>query len=176
MAHLEPNAKSATHDKLPCIPEGYRVRKRPLTRSQPPSSANARIIYMSTRTPFMATITRIRKTLLHSPSQARSAPKNASLESRIAYLEKNVDEGQEQRSVTVVGTGRAIEKVVGVAGWFDDEPQFGVEMRTKSIGAVDDIVPGPDENDDNDDNDGGIEEESSRVRRVSALEVTITLR
>ena len=129
---------------------------------------------MSTRSPFMATITRIQKTLLHSRSEARPAPKNANLESRIAYLEKNVDEGQEQRRVTVVGTGRAIEKVVGVAGWFDDKPQFGVEMRTKSIAAVDDVVPVQDEDDD-DDNDEGIEEESSRVRRVSALEVTIAL-
>jgi len=63
-----------------------------------------------------------------------------------------------------MGTGRAIEKTLHVAAWFDKQRDCRVSLRTRTVGTVDDLVL-PDEE--------GTEE--SRVRMVSCLEVGVSL-
>lgn len=67
-----------------------------------------------------------------------------------------------QEEVTVKATGRAIERALNIALWFQKQDDCRVVLRTGEVGAVDDIEI-----------DG---EESARVRRAPVLEVGITLR
>lgn len=67
-----------------------------------------------------------------------------------------------QEEVTVKATGRAIERALNVALWFQKQDDCKIVLRTGEVGAVDDVEI-----------DG---EESARVRRAPVLEVGITLR
>jgi ribonuclease P/MRP protein subunit POP7 len=82
--------------------------------------------------------------------------------------------------VILKGTGKAVQKVLALAAWFQDEAQneLGVKvvLRTSSVGAIDDVV-----HKDADENTEGVEDnadegDESRIRRVSCLEVGISLR
>lgn len=78
------------------------------------------------------------------------------------------EEGEE---VVLKATGKAIEKGLRLATWWMGQEDVVVRVRTGSVGAVDDVVnvgEGGKENEE--------EEEGSRVRRTSCLEVGISLR
>ncbi|RFU33708.1 hypothetical protein B7463_g2638, partial [Scytalidium lignicola] len=69
--------------------------------------------------------------------------------------------------VTIKGTGKAIEKVLRLAMFFQGQDDVTVKLRTGSVGAIDDVVSrGRDED--------VIEE--TRIRRTNCLEVAINLR
>lgn len=68
--------------------------------------------------------------------------------------------------VVLKATGKAVERLLGVAAWFMGEgggEAYIVRVRTGSVGAVDDVVSPEGE-------------EGSRVRRVSCLEVGVRLK
>ncbi|CAI6096633.1 unnamed protein product [Clonostachys chloroleuca] len=141
--------------KLPPIPKGKprscaKVQKRPLNRRQPPASSNSRIIYVSPSTPFMSAVKRVQKQLNAGLRTQTAAHKNASLGSRIRQLERDSASSGEKGSATVavMGTGRAIEKTLSLASWFEQAGDYEVEMRTKTIGTVDDIVAEDDDGED----------------------------
>ncbi|KAK2593944.1 hypothetical protein QQS21_008351 [Conoideocrella luteorostrata] len=160
--HDQPN------DKLPQIPEGAKIHKRPLTRPQLPASAKSPTIYMSSKTPFISAVRRVRKSLTKSLRPAGPAPKHASLHSRVEALERSTNtagENAQPLSVTVMGTGKAIEKTLSLASWFEQEGDCHVRLRTRTVKTVDDVVL----------QDGG-ESDASRVRKLSCLEVIITLK
>lgn len=84
--------------------------------------------------------------------------------------------GQDERKeggkeiVWIKGTGRAVEKVLGLAEWFkrrESGGRFGVVLRTGSVWAVDDVVRS---------GEGEGDGEDTRVRQVSCLEVGVWLR
>ena len=82
--------------------------------------------------------------------------------------------------VILKGTGKAIQKVLALAAWFQDEAQneLGVKvvLRTSSVGAIDDVIHtdrGEDAEGEAGNADAGDE---TRIRRVSCLEVAISLR
>jgi ribonuclease P/MRP protein subunit POP7 len=150
-----------------------------------PSSQAAHHIYVNARSPFRSVTTRVRKQLNKSLRTASSthpqsltntvASKNhlAPLSSRIQALHKGPEDGialQRAREVVVVGAGKAIEKVVNVAAFFQGQGDVEVTLRTGSLGAVDELVPGDEE-----DNGPGFSV-GERERMVSCLEVTIRLR
>jgi ribonuclease P/MRP protein subunit POP7 len=58
-----------------------------------------------------------------------------------------------------------VEKTLGVAGWFQQQPDCVVELRTRTVGTVDDVII--------EDEDV---EDSSRIRKLSCLEVIVRLR
>lgn len=64
------------------------------------------------------------------------------------------------------GTGKAIEKVLGMVVYWQGQEDVEVRVRTGSVGAVEDVV----------EKGNGEEVGESRVRRVSCLEVGISLR
>ena len=74
---------------------------------------------------------------------------------------------QDAGEVLVLGTGRAIEKVVNVASFFQKQRDCAVQLRTTSVGAVDDVVV---------DGEEDFPSEDVRARMVSCLEVSIKLR
>ncbi|KAF5592999.1 hypothetical protein FPANT_5257 [Fusarium pseudoanthophilum] len=163
-ASKAPSKVYGTLSKLPAISEGTRVEKRPLTRRQPPASSKSRIIYVSSRTPFMAVVKRARKQLDGSLKTTGAAPKYASLHSRVEALQRNSGGDVDSAAVTLAGTGRAIEKILAVASWFEQEGDCEVEITTGTVGAVDDVVA------------SGDEEDQSRLRKLSCLELRIKLK
>lgn len=91
------------------------------------------------------------------------------------------DKGGEE--VIVKGTGKAIEKVMGIAGFFQENAvKEGVKVRltTGSVWAIDDVSVLHEEIPEGEqmDVDGKEEEDipETRVRQVSVLEVRIGLR
>jgi ribonuclease P/MRP protein subunit POP7 len=75
-------------------------------------------------------------------------------------------------AVVVRGAGRAIDKVLRLAAWFDGraaEEAVAVRLATGSAAAVDDIVPPPA-------GVGAAALPESRVRQVSVLEARISRR
>lgn len=74
------------------------------------------------------------------------------------------------REVVVIGTGKAIEKVVNVAAFFQQQGDVDVKLTTGSLGAVDAIMPEEEE-----ENGLGLAL-GERERMVSCLEVTIKLK
>ena len=73
--------------------------------------------------------------------------------------------GVRDEEVIVKATGKAIERCLQVGLWAMQQEDLRVEVRTGSVGAVDDVVEVE---------EGG--EVESRVRRVSCLEVRVGLR
>lgn len=112
----------------------------------------------------MAAVKRARKQLDASLKTTNAAPKNASLHSRVENLKRTGGVAADSAVVTVMGTGRAIEKTLAVAGWFEQEGDCEVEIKTGTVGTVDDVVT------------GGDEEDESRLRKLGSLEVRIKLK
>ena len=166
-----PKGKSAATRTIPCanlpIP-GAHVTKRPLIHPTiaPPRTGSRvqKVVYLRSSTPFISAVKRVRGYLkeVDKRSMGTIDLSNSSLSDRelIASAGKGRDGPQEE--VVVKATGRAIERALNVALWFQKQDDCKVVIRTGEVGAVDDIEI-----------DG---EESARVRKASVLEVGITLR
>jgi ribonuclease P/MRP protein subunit POP7 len=94
--------------------------------------------------------------------KARSGNDNGDGEENGKGKGKGKGEGEE---VVLKATGKAIERLLRVAVYFQAQEDVQVRLRTGSVGAVDDVV----------EKDGG-ETGESRVRRASVLEVGVRLR
>jgi len=151
-----------------------KISKRALLHPAIPSprtnASSPKIIYVSASTPFISTVKRVRSLLSHIETRAAgpidfsSGPYKAfkQIEAGIAKRRSGAEKGGEE--VVIKGTGRAVEKVLRLATWWQAQDDVRVTIRTGSVGAVDDVLG----------EDG--EEEGSRVRRTSCLEVGIRLR
>ncbi|KAI2472252.1 Rpp20 subunit of nuclear RNase MRP and P-domain-containing protein [Annulohypoxylon bovei var. microspora] len=174
--------------KLPAIPKGATVRRRPIP-TRIPSTRAAKRIYITAKTPFRSVTARVRKQLDKNLREASSssnaftnklaANKGASLDERVRAIQRQSSKTASSGSgggiglenageVVVLGTGRAIQKVVEVALFFQKQADCIVQLKTGSVGAVDDIVQEGEEQ------WGGEGEE--RVRMMSSLEASIKLR
>ncbi|KAL0937212.1 uncharacterized protein CTRU02_206943 [Colletotrichum truncatum] len=151
---------------LVCL-KGSKIQKRALPRRQQPISSKSQLIYVSSSTPFMAVVSRVRKQLDKSLKGNVPSTKGMSLGQRIDLLHRDGGTKVNDAEAVVLGTGKAIEKVLSVAGWFTQQSDCEVEVRTRTVGTVDDVVVEGDE--------GGFGDEG-RVRKVSCLEVTVKLR
>jgi ribonuclease P/MRP protein subunit POP7 len=116
----------------------------------------------------MAVVKRVRKQLDRSLTRG-PATNGLSLAQRVEALKRTDDSGSGAEAV-VLGTGKAIEKCVAIASWFSNQKDCIVSTRTRTVGTVDDVVV------DDDGNNDTATDESSRIRRLSALEVTVRLR
>ncbi|KAK0111004.1 hypothetical protein ONS95_001384 [Cadophora gregata] len=181
-AASESSTKSQ-HNKLPLLTKNQKISKRPLLHapvsSPRTSSSTQKIIYVSASSPFISVVKRVRTYL--DAIESRSAGK-LSLEGGDGKLLKGIEKGvnsgggigegkgKRDEEVVIKGTGKAIEKVVRLAAWWQGQSDVRVVVRTGTVGAVDDII----ESGEGGDGEGFAEE--SRVRRVSCLEVGIRLR
>ncbi|KXJ93723.1 Rpp20 subunit of nuclear RNase MRP and P-domain-containing protein [Microdochium bolleyi] len=189
--HGEPmDTSTDAISKLPRLPQGTTLRKRMLPEHTAPSSHNSNVhrIHVSPKTPFRSVTARVRKQLdknLRTASSSTSvfanklaSRKHASLDERVRAIQRHGSGGsatgdsgigiESSGEVLVLGTGRAIEKVVTVAGFFQKQKDCIVRLRTTTIGAIDDIVVEGEEHE-------GLQGDS-RLRMLSALEVSIKLR
>ncbi|KAI2634993.1 Rpp20 subunit of nuclear RNase MRP and P-domain-containing protein [Hypomontagnella submonticulosa] len=184
--------KEATQPaKLPPIPKGATVRRRPIPTRTPSTHASKRI-YITAKTPFRSVTARVRKQLdknLRGASSSNKAftnrlagNKTASLDERVRAIQRHSSSTSKKSGggsgtgigledageVVVLGTGRAIQKVVEVALFFQKQADCIVQLRTSSVGAIDDVV----QEGDGEWGDDGEE----RVRMMSSLEASIRLR
>ncbi|XXH02619.1 hypothetical protein Hte_008998 [Hypoxylon texense] len=177
----------APKPKLPPVPKGSTIRRRPIPTRTPSTHASRRI-YVTARTPFRSVTTRVRKQLdknLRSASASTkaftnqlAAKKNASLDDRVRAISARTRPGgnssgsgiglEDAGEVVVLGTGHAIQRVVEVALFFQKQADCVVQLKTGSVGAVDDVV------EEGDEEWGG--EGQERVRMMSSLEASIRLR
>lgn len=145
----------------------------------------------------MAVVKKVRKALEGGNGQPRST-RGLPLTAQVAALstgagggggqDGNAESANGRKEVVVLGTGRAIEKTLNVAAWFQRQPDCKVNLRTRSVAAVDDVVLGtgdeeskeldPDEADGEmeEGGDGADVEDYARVRKISCLEVAVWLR
>ncbi|KAM7197945.1 ribonucleases P/MRP protein subunit POP7 [Naviculisporaceae sp. PSN 640] len=192
--------------KLPPLPKGSRIHKRPLPNApfnlrqarrdhkqivrqnaaasqqvvpdldgyiMPPRAPHTVIIKVSSSSPFMSVVKRVRKALENGPQKTKGLP----LTARIAALEVEKDKKAKESNngnisdalddVVLIGTGRAIPKCVDIGCFFTREKDLRVIPRTRSIAAIEDI-----EMDDDDDDEADIED-GVRTKSISVLEVGI---
>jgi len=57
-----------------------------------------------------------------------------------ARLAEGKGEAEAREVVLVKGTGRAVAKALEVGLWFQQRDEFAIQVRTGSVGAIDDIV------------------------------------
>lgn len=173
------------HSKLPRLPKGNRaaiqaiactnlsfpgaqITKRPLIHPAiaPPKTGSRvqKVVYLRSTTPFISAVKRVRGYLkeIDSRSMGTIDLSNPSLTDRELVASAGKGRDGQQEEVIVKATGRAIEKALNIALYFQKQDDCKAVLRTGEVGAVDDIEV-----------DG---EESARVRKASVLEVGITLR
>lgn len=77
--------------------------------------------------------------------------------SDIAHIAAKLAEKRsgEKDEVVMKATGKAIEKALNLALWFQQREKFGVRIKTGTVGAIDDIVPAEGEA-------GGVDEEPQK--------------
>ncbi|KAK4140145.1 Rpp20 subunit of nuclear RNase MRP and P-domain-containing protein [Dichotomopilus funicola] len=150
----------------------------------PPRAAHTAVLKVSSSASFMSLVRRARKILdrratamTMGSGRTGGAKGLPSLAARVAALGGSnaangsgnggghsgfVTDGLDD--VLFVATGRAIEKAVELACFFQRERELIVLMRTRSVKAVDDVVAADEEAD---------VEDGVRVRNLSSLEVGI---
>ncbi|KAI9813489.1 MAG: hypothetical protein M1832_006287 [Thelocarpon impressellum] len=180
--------------KLPRLPKHARIQKRPLNHPAIPSphtsASTQKVIYIATRTPFAAAVKRVRKFLAHIEDRASASSRTSTKTGR---------KGKDEEEVVLKAASRAIERALGLAVFFQGQPDVRVRLRTGSVAVVDDIIEGPREATkggdlamaegkvgggdaaEADGKDGAHAEgeddlPETRVRKTSVLEVLITLR
>lgn len=149
-------------------PLAQKIQKRPLLHAPIPSpySSSQKTIYISSSTPFVATIKRVRTLLSHIEFRA-SGPIDFSRNRIGTQITAGIKSRRgEKEEIILKGTGKAVERVLGMVVYWQGQEDVEVRVRTGSVGAVDDVVERGD----------GEEVGESRVRRVSCLEVGISLR
>ncbi|KAK7985882.1 hypothetical protein PG996_004873 [Apiospora saccharicola] len=173
---------TTTHTKLPPIPKGATVHRN-LIGPREPSNSKAFRLYITPKTPFRSITTRVRKQLdkilrtvsgvnPHQAATSQIAKRSSDLSRRVRALQQTGGSGiglETAREVVVLGTGRAIEKVLSVAAFFQGQKDCEVKLRTTSVPAVDEVMANGGA-----ENNAG-EREEARARMVSCLQVHIRL-
>ncbi|KAL8872500.1 MAG: hypothetical protein Q9174_001887 [Haloplaca sp. 1 TL-2023] len=183
-----------------------RIHKRPLLRNSIPSlyasSAWPKVLYISTHTPFIPAIKRVRKlldqikkretgkvSLNNSDGIQHVGSTNAAKRDKQSprTLGETMAKGKASEEVILKATSRAIERALGMAVFWQGQEGLRVVVRTGSQGVVDDIEEvngtkkkkngrriGCDEVTENEGEEKGEKVPETRIRRVSVLEVGIS--
>lgn len=131
------------------------MSKRPLLRpaiaSKYAGQDAQKVVYVSTRTPFISAVKRVRSLLAaigkrstqsaiaNSSSLSKNKNDN-SIDAAIAAATtkwgRNADDEEE---VAIKATGKAIEKGMNLALFFAQQPDCRIRIRTGSVNAIDDV-------------------------------------
>ncbi|KAJ6259252.1 hypothetical protein Dda_6151 [Drechslerella dactyloides] len=145
-----PTAQQRSHKRSTELPKNARLRKRRLSRPLPPPrlSADPKIVYVSSKSPFVSTVKRVRKALEVFQNQSKIAV--AGGRQRRAFQRKHQPErapasgdllrDDMNKYVTIKATGRAIEKALALGLYFQGQKDTAVEIRTGTVECTDDVV------------------------------------
>lgn len=165
-----------------------RIQKRPILRPTIPSpyagADQQKVVYVSAKTPFVSAVKRVRKLLTEVDKRSMGKVDllngKGSDKQKLRMLGEKVapSRGKEREVVVLKATNRAIEKVLGLALYFQGQDDCNVHLKTATVGVVDDIVvsdpsveAGSDEGEEEDE-----ELPESRVRKATVVEVGISLK
>ncbi|KAL8762565.1 MAG: hypothetical protein Q9184_001473 [Pyrenodesmia sp. 2 TL-2023] len=214
MAPSQPITAPSPPPKLRRLPSNARITKRPLLHPPIPSpytsSSSPKIVYISTHTPFISAVKRVRKLLSLIQQRTTQSSKNelvngkGSDREKLRAIERSIDKerkksekGAGREEVVLKATNRAIEKALGLGVYFQGQGDVEVRLRTGTVGAVDDIEEGEGpprrgkgkgKRKRGGNGNGGVNEQvreaeaeeedlpETQIRKVSVLEVTITLK
>ncbi|MCJ1287340.1 hypothetical protein MMC26_006689 [Xylographa opegraphella] len=137
--------KQQQHHKLKRLPNHARIEKRPILHPAIPSpytnASQPKVIYVSSSTPFISVVKRVRKLLAQVDKRAMGKVDlvggKGSDRQRLSTLGKQHKEPEE---VTLKATNKAIERALGLALFFQGQQDCRVRLRTGSVGVIDDIV------------------------------------
>ncbi|KAK5691838.1 hypothetical protein LTR97_011009 [Elasticomyces elasticus] len=197
----KPRNPPPSHHKLPKLPQNACVTKRPLQRpaiaSPYAGASQPKIVYVSARTPFMSAVKRVDKLLHLSEKRAvqsattvvkqQGRKRKRGQEDEVLGIAKQVEKAKAKKrrggdagdededaageAVLIKGTGRAIEKALEMASWFQQKPEYLVVLKTGSVGAIDDVEV---EEDNKEGVEGDLEElDDGNVGDVSMLDASI---
>ncbi|KAL1637384.1 hypothetical protein SLS56_000522 [Neofusicoccum ribis] len=177
----QPSTPSAPA-KLPQLPSHAKVQKRPLLHPPivPPykNRDSPKVVYVSSRQPFMATVKRVRKLLHEIDKRATQSALSQKQKQRgdpiVVAAHASVDKSDAPEEVVVKATGKAIEKAMSLALFFQQQEDCRITLRTGTVDAIDDIVEQPLAKRQMADDEEELPE--TRTRRVSLLEIVVTLR
>lgn len=156
-----------------------KIQKRPLLHAPitaPRRGASApKVVYVSASSPFITTVKRVQKILSHVEDRAAGPLSITGGDKKLlrdieAGIKGNgkgsTEKNARDEEVVMKATGKAIEKLLRLAIWWQGQDGVVVKIRTGSVGAIDDVVE-----------KGGEGElvEESRIRRTSCLEVGVRL-
>lgn len=144
-------AKSQRHEtnstnKLTTEFTDAKVEKRPIPHApvaSPYAGASVpKIVYVSSKTPFMSAVKRVQKLLHQAEKRATAKVKlddtRTTEKQKLSELAKAAEEREE---VFVKATGKAIEKALNVGKWFEERAaEYSVRVSTGSVLVVDDVV------------------------------------
>lgn len=124
-----------------------RIEKRPIPHppaASPYAGANVpKVVYVSTKTPFMSAAKRVQKLLREAEKRVtrkiKLTDRGESDKNKLEHLKKT-SEALQKEEVLVKATGRAIDKAVNVGKWFEEKDAYNVEVKTGTVMVVDDIV------------------------------------
>ncbi|MCJ1474547.1 hypothetical protein MMC13_003205 [Lambiella insularis] len=133
------------YHKLKRLPKNARIEKRPILHPAIPSpytnASQPKIIYVSSKTPFISVVKRVRKHLAlidkRTMGKVDLLNSKSSDKHRLSRLGKQDKEPEE---VFLRATNKAIEKVLGLALFFQGQEDCRVKLKTGSVGVIDDIV------------------------------------
>lgn len=139
-------------DKLTGSKPDARIQKRPIPHAPVASpyagSSIPKIVYISTKTPFMSAVKRVQKLLRQSEKRAMASldlgSKKKTEKQKLAQLAAGHDalrKGKGEEEVFVKATGRAMEKALAVGRWFETrEAEYVTRVKTGCVLVVDDVV------------------------------------
>ncbi|KAK6332425.1 hypothetical protein TWF696_003140 [Orbilia brochopaga] len=146
-----PTSQQRSHHKRSKeLPKNAKLRKRRLSRPIPPPrlSADPKIVYVSSKSPFVSTVKRVRKALEVFKSQSKVAI--AGGRQRRAFQRRHQPEAapasidllsdDKNKYVTIKATGRAIEKALALGLYFQGQKDTAIEIRTGTVECTDDVV------------------------------------
>ncbi|KAI9656965.1 MAG: hypothetical protein M1831_004513 [Alyxoria varia] len=168
------NSTSQVHEKgkgkkLQRFPQGARISKRPLLRPQIASAYAGRdqekVVYLSSKSPFMSAFKRVQKLLKQVDKRAMQSilahgSKKGKTRSKIAPDNKADEE------VFVRATGKAIDKALNLALFIKNKSEYAIRMKTSTADAIDDI----------EDNTESANLPEIQIRQSPMIEIAVRLR
>ncbi|EER23282.1 hypothetical protein CPC735_046520 [Coccidioides posadasii C735 delta SOWgp] len=129
------------------LPKYVRVEKRPIPH--PPAASPyagskvPKIVYVSTKTPFMSAAKRVQKLLREVEKRAMSKidlhDSKTGEKAKVTQL-KESSQALQKEEVFIKATGRAIKKAMDIGKWFGEKEGYSITVKTGTVLVVDDIV------------------------------------
>ncbi|KAK8204796.1 Rpp20 subunit of nuclear RNase MRP and P-domain-containing protein [Phyllosticta capitalensis] len=195
MADVPKHSSNSKPSKLPRLPPNTKVQKRPLLRPPIPSpfrnADTEKVVYVNSRTPFLAAVKRVQKLLSVAEKRATQSAlaqkRNHRNDPIMSAAIAAVDGHERPESVTIKATGRSIEKAMELALFFQQKEECRVRLETGTLDAIDDLVEdtnavsqGTEVNEKSDktaeEDDEQDQVPETRIRHTSMLEVHVSLR
>ncbi|MCJ1431579.1 hypothetical protein MMC27_000933 [Xylographa pallens] len=148
-AKPEEKQQQQQHHKLKRLPNHARIEKRPILHPAIPSpytnASQPKVIYVSSSTPFISVVKRVRKLLAQVDKRAMGkvdllSGKGSGKGSDRQNLSELGKQDAVPEEVTLKATNKAIERALGLALFFQGQDDCRVRLKTGSVGVIDDIV------------------------------------